>query len=124
MLKEIVATYFKSTNKLEADLHWAYSVLKGQCSDELIVKLHMCDNYQQVHEYTDPIKMLNLIQRMCFNYQNDEMPVVSNYRSLQTLYSMKQQKGEWMTDFSNQFTNQLDVVAACNGSIVNDGVRN
>ena len=49
----------------------------------------------------DVIKMLDLIQRVCFNYQNDEMTVVSNYRSLQTLYSMKQQKGEPMTDFSN-----------------------
>ena len=29
-----------------------------------------------------------------------------------------------MTDFSNQFTKQLEIVEACNSNIVNDGVKN
>ena len=39
ILKEHVSHYVKSTYKLEADLQWAYAILKGQCPDELIVKL-------------------------------------------------------------------------------------
>ena len=124
ILKELVSHYDRSTHKLQTDLHWAYLVLKGQCTDELIVKLQTYDNYVRVNQDNDPIKMLNLIQRVCFNYQNDEMPVVSNYRLLQTLYIMKQQKGEPMSDFSNRFTKQLEMVEACNGNIVNDGVKN
>lgn len=38
---------------------------------------------------------------------------------------MRQQKNEPMSDYSNQFTEQLDMVEACNGSIlISDSVKN
>ena len=124
ILKEDVSHYVRSKHKLVTDLQWAYSILKGQCTDELIVKLETHDTYEKVNKDRNVIELLSLIQRVCFNYQNDEMAIVSCLRSLQTLYGMKQQKNELMTDYSNRFTEQLEMVEACNGSIpISDGVK-
>ena len=42
------------------------------------------------------------------------MPIVSPIRLLQT----RQQKNELMMDYSTRFTEQLDMVEACNGSVM------
>ena len=52
------------------------------------------------------------------------MPIYSKFRVLQMLFSKKQQKSESLTDFSNRFFEQLKMMEACNGSLVDDGVRN
>jgi len=49
ILKEDVSHYVKSKNKLVTDLKWAYSILKGQCTDDLIVKLETHDTYAKVN---------------------------------------------------------------------------
>lgn len=61
ILKEDVSHYVKSKNKLVTDLKWAYTILKGQCTDELIVKLETYDTYVQVNEDRDVIELLILI---------------------------------------------------------------
>ena len=119
MLKEFIADYCRFSKKLETDLKWAHQVMKEQCNDELIVKLQTYDSYDQVDADADPIKLLYIIQRVCFKYQNDKIPIISSYyHSLQTLYSMKQKNRESMIDISNSFTDQIDVVATCKGSII------
>ena len=105
-----------------ARVEWAYVI--GQYTKELIVKLETYDTYTQVNASNDVIAILNMIQQVCFNYQNDEMPIVSKFCAFMLLFSMKQQRNESITDFSKRFTEQIKVMEACNGSLVNDGVRN
>ena len=66
LLKESVQNWCRNTKTFEYDLKWAYYVLKGQCNDGLIVMLQTYDSYDQVDADADPIKLLNLIQRVCF----------------------------------------------------------
>ena len=125
IFKEDVSHYVKSKNKLATDLKWAYLILKRQCTDELIVKLETHETYAQVNQDRNVIALLHLIQRVCFKYQNDEMAIVSCLRLVQMLYIMRQQKNEPMTDYSNQFSEQLEMVETCNGSIlISDGMKN
>ena len=62
VFKEHVCHYIKATYKLKEDMEWAYVVLIGQCTDELIVKLETYDSYERVNIDNDIIAMLNLIQ--------------------------------------------------------------
>ena len=117
-------TELRTYNKaLTDDLKWADQVLKGQCDEDLMTRMNTFDEYEALNLAADPIRRLALIQKVCFNYQNNEMPVVSIFDSLQKLYNLKQRNGESMTDFYARFRDQRDVVDACNGSIVNDGIR-
>ena len=105
-------------------MEWAYATVIGQCTKELIVKLETYDEYKQISASNDVIAILDIIQQVCFNYQNDEMPIVSKFRAFMALFSMKQQRGESITDFTNRFTEQIKVMEACSVSLVDDGVRN
>ena len=91
-------------------MEWAYATVIGQCTKELIVKLETYDIYAQVNASNDVITILDMIQQFCFNYQNDEMPIVSKFRAFMLQFSMKQQRNESNTDLSNRFTEQIKVM--------------
>jgi hypothetical protein len=123
-LKASMAELRTYNKALTDDIKWADQVLKGQCDEDLMTRMNTFDEYEELNLAADPIRRLALIQKVCFNYQNNEMPVVSIFDSLQKLYNLKQRNGESMTDFHTRFRDQRDVVDACNGSLVNDGIRN
>ena len=112
------------TRTLDNDMKWADAVLEGQCDDDLMIKMETYPEYESIKADSDPIRRLDLIQKICFNYQNNEMPIISIFDSMQKLYGLHQRAGESIAKFHIRFRDQRDVVAACNGSIVNDGMRN
>ena len=122
-LKASLAEFRAYNKSLTDDLKWADQILKGQCDEDLVTRMKTFDEYDIITHAANPIRRLALIQKVSFNYQNNEMPVISNFDSMQKLYNLKQRTGESMTDFHGRFRDQRDVVDACNGSIVNDGVR-
>ena len=106
------------------DRKWAYDTIIGNCDDDMVTKLHTYDEYASIDKDLNPIKLLTLIQRICFNYQNEQMPVVSMYDATLKLYSMRQKPDENMTDFHHRFNDNMEIVTACGGTLVNDSVRN
>ena len=123
MLQAEIKNYQTRTMKYEIDRKWAYTIIRGNCSDDMIVKLNTYENYKQIHSSLDPVKLLSLIQRICFNYQNQQMPVVSMYDAILKLCSMRQRGDESMTDFHNRFTDNKDIVSACGSTLITDCVR-
>ena len=87
--KEHTSHHVKSAYTLKKDTEWAYVTVIGQCTKELIVKLETYDEYKQISASNDVIAILDIIQQVCFNYQNDEMTIVSKFRAFMALFSMK-----------------------------------
>jgi DNA-dependent RNA polymerase auxiliary subunit epsilon len=71
----------------------------------------------------DPIGLLELLQRISYNYQAQDFPLMAIAKAQEAIYIERQSQSESNIDYLQTFKNKAVVLEAVGGSLVNDGVR-
>ena len=61
-------------NKHEDDIHQIFNIMYGQCSPEMQQKLEVDSNFNTIKDDTDSVELLQIIERIYYNYQPHTHP--------------------------------------------------
>ena len=118
-----IKTHCKREDKFETDMQLCYTVIHGQCTDEMIHELKCQEKYELIRLLFDPIGLLGLLQRISYNYQAQDFPLMAIAKAQEAIYSEKQSQSESNIDYLQSFKNKAIVLEAVGGNIVNIGVN-
>jgi hypothetical protein len=116
-------THCKREDKFEVDMQLCYTVIHGQCTDDMLHELKCQQTYERIKSGFDPIGLLELLQRISYNYQAQDFPLMAIAKAQEAIYIEKQSQSESNIDYLQTFKNKAVVLEAVGGSLVNDGVR-
>ncbi|OEU19808.1 hypothetical protein FRACYDRAFT_235871 [Fragilariopsis cylindrus CCMP1102] len=118
-----IKTHCKREDKFETDMQLCYTVIHGQCTDDMIHELKCQKKYEMIRLLFDPIGLLELLQRISYNYQAQDFPLMAIAKAQEAIYSEKQSQSESNIDYLQTFKNKAIVLEAVGGNIVNVGVN-
>ena len=87
----------KQEMKMDQDLEKLYSVVWGQCTPGLKAKLMALKEYKDIMKKLDSIQLLELIKKICYNFQENVYAPASVHSVIEKFINCKQ--GE---DMNNQ----------------------
>jgi hypothetical protein len=116
-------THCKREDKFEVDMQLCYTVVHGQCTDDMLHELKCQKTYESIKSTFDPIGLLQLLQRISYNYQAQDFPLMAIVKAQEAMYSDKQSQSESNIDYLQTFKNKAVVLEAVGGNLVNDGVK-
>jgi len=123
MLQQVVRTYSYNVEKCKTYMGEAYSILLGQYDDVMTQQLATYDEWPAVEDRCDPIDLLKLLQRICYDFKQEQFPVMAELNALQKLFRMKQGKDESLTDMLEIFADLVEVADSCVAITIGIGVR-
>ena len=77
-----VDEFIKRESIYEQNVQNIYSVILGQCTDAMRAKLESQQNYEQVSEDSDVIKLLRMIRGIAFNFQSQKYEPLSIHEAI------------------------------------------
>ena len=89
----------------------------------MIHELKCQKKYEMIRLLFDPIGLLELLQRISYNYQAQDFPLMAIAKAQEAIYSEKQSQSESNIDYLQTFKNKAIVLEAVGGNIVNVGVN-
>ena len=116
-------THCKREDKFEVDMQLCYTVVKGQCTDDMLHELKCQSAYEKIKNSFDPIGLLELLQRISYNYQAQDFPLMVIAKAQETIYNERQSQSESNIDYLQTFKNKAIVLEAVGGSLVNEEVN-
>ena len=116
-------THCKREDKYEVDMTLCYTVVHGQCTDDMLHELKCQATYEKIRNDFDPIGLLKMLQRISYNYQAQDFPLMAIAKAQEAIFNEKQSQSESNIDYLQTFKNKAIVLEAVGGSIVNEGVR-
>jgi hypothetical protein len=101
---------------LESNLESAYALIRGQCSDAILEKVKAQDNYTAMHQDRNPIKLLQLLKSVMYQYNSRK------YRAMAIIGLIGPTivvQTRFMTDsvYLEKFRTKLSVLESAGGSI-------
>jgi hypothetical protein len=113
----------REEDKFEVNMQLCYTVIHGQCTDDMLHELCCQKTYNAVKYKFDPIGLLELLQRISYNYQAQDFPLMAVAKAQEAIYIEWQSQSESYIDYFQMFRNKAVVLEAVGGSLVNDGVE-
>ena len=80
----------KREDKFEVDMQLCYTVVKGQCTDDMLHELKCQSAYEKINNSFDPIGILELLQRISYNYQAHDFPLMAIAKGREAIYNERQ----------------------------------
>ena len=108
--------YVERVSKFQYDLQQIYNILYGQCSPSMQQTLSTYDGFKILEEAADSIKLLETIEKICYDYQPHEYPPLAAWESIDKLG--KSYQPEHMVE-SEYYENMKTMVEVCKASGVN-----
>lgn len=87
-----------------------YSIILWQCSEAMKAKLEGQDDLDTVNNNHDLVAQLKNVKVWTLNQQSDRSSVLSTYFAITTLFQMRQQHHEDLTEFRKTFMATADVL--------------
>ena len=66
--------YIDRTTKLDEDIQQIFNIVLGQCNPSMEQALSTVKGYRLTKEEEDSIKLIEMIEQICYNYQPHEYP--------------------------------------------------
>ena len=103
-------------------LQRVYNLVWGQCTDELKSTLDEYDDFPDVKEKQDPIRLLNKIKGMTFNVKKPHKhPIVAMHAAKYRFYHLKQGNQE-PKDYFDSFNNIISAIEASGGHLAEEDI--
>jgi len=77
--------YINRITKIEDDLQQIYNIIIGQCSPGTEQALSSIKGFQNIKKEAESIKLLKVIEQVCYNYQPHEYPPLGTREALDKL---------------------------------------
>ena len=107
--------YVINQEKLETEIKKLYSLVLGQCTEQMISKLKTLDTYKDMHIKKDALNLLKAIKDFTFMFDGEyEMSLAE---AIDRFYRIYQGKDMSNLEYRNLFDNGLEVIEHFGGSI-------
>jgi hypothetical protein len=116
-------SHCKREDKYEVDMSLCFTVVHGQCTDDMLHELKCQQKYDNIKSSFDPIGLLKLIQQISYNYQAQDFALMAIAKAQEAIYVEKQSQTESNIDYLLTFKNRAVVLEAVGGNLANDGVK-
>jgi len=91
--------YMSEVRQYNVDMHQIYAVIVGQYSDAMVQKLKADVDYTVAEDNCDPIRILQIIRKICYSCQAEQFTILSIVKALKRLMSLKQGQKETNVDY-------------------------
>ena len=109
--------YLSSEYKLQSSMRSFWSVLWGQCSEALIIKLEDLDEMRTFKKDANIIALLQAIQTICLNYNKHVSPYVSLHKHVAAFYAYRQKDGDTVHEYLELFKYLVQNIKRYGGTI-------
>ena len=113
----------KKLDKFEKDSMQAYLILVGQCADDMLYELECDAEYELAKKGYNVVKLLELINNICYSYKSQDHQLTAITKSRITMYSTQQKENESISDYLLSLKNRLSMFEAVGGTLIDQGVR-
>jgi hypothetical protein len=103
-------SHCKKEDKYEEDMKLSFTVVHGQCTDDMLHELKCQQGYENIKTDFDPVALLKLIQQISYNYQAQDFPLMAIAKAQEAIYVEKQSQTESNIDYLLTFKNRAAVV--------------
>lgn len=86
-----------------------YTIVYGQCSDAMRCKLEAQDDWDEIEEEHNLVKLVKSIKAWMLNQQDSKSPVVRAVSSISAVFRIRQKRHEGLQEYRNRFTATVDV---------------
>ena len=117
ILQQEVKDYVLRKKKYEDNMNKAYGLILGQCTQGVKNKLEARQNWRELEEEHNPINLLKAIKEITQDYQDSKYPIASIYKSLATLFNIKQDEKEGLTAYTKRFKTAQDIMESQHGPL-------
>ncbi len=112
--------YLSRQEKLEDNLRSIYSLVWGQCSNEMQAKLQALDGYDNADKNCDCIWLLTQIKGVMFKFEGQKEIFHAHVEARSRLETLKQKDSETTNSFLEQFQATVEAFEHYGGSIGSD----
>ena len=98
-----------------SNVNKACALILGQCTLGLKNKLENLQDWTTVRD--DPMEMLKAVRAITHDHQDSKRPMLSTHKSIKTLFTIKQDEKESLTEFVKRFKNARDIMEAQHGEL-------
>jgi hypothetical protein len=101
---------------LESNLESAYALITGQCSEAIIEKVKAQTDYTAVHGARDPIRLLELVRSVMFQYNSRKYRAVAIIEIIDPSI-VSQTRYMTDSDYLEKFRAKLSVLTSAGGTV-------
>ena len=109
--------YVKKETITKENLKTAYSLIWGQCSDQMRQRLEASENFQNIASQGDAIELLKTIKNITYNYQSQKYTPQAIHDAKRRFYQCYQPSNMTVQAYYERFINLIDVIDHIGGSI-------
>ena len=123
LYKEQFNMYVKKLDKFEKDGMQAYLMVVGQCADDMLYELECDTEYDLAKNRYNVVKLVELIEKICYSYKSQYHPLAAITKSRITMYITQQKENKSISDYQLSLKNRLSMSEAVRGTLIDKGVR-
>jgi Reverse transcriptase (RNA-dependent DNA polymerase)/Zinc knuckle len=112
--------FVKKEIAIEENLKTAFSLVYGQCTDELRAKLESRPNHAAIEAASDSIGLLKNIRTVMFQFQSQRYGPLALHEAKRRFYLYTQDKNTSCQQYYETFRNNVEVIEYCGGAMGTD----
>jgi hypothetical protein len=105
---------------VQKELKNAYSVVYGQCDEEMKASLAMDPTFEAIDKSKDVIGLYKLLQKINFSYTPVEEPILTMFKAKQDFMRIRQYDGQSVTEYYEKFLAMKEVNETLGTNIYDD----
>jgi len=109
--------FVKDKRKLRLSLKSLYSVIWGQCSNSMVIKLTSLDDQKKWKKEGDCGSLLQAIKQIVMKFEHKKHPVVSLLQQLRNFYSYRQRENHDIHRYYETFQLMVENIESFGGEI-------
>ena len=108
----------KHEDVLESNIKMLFSLVWGQFSDSVLVKMEAQTNFTMIAKTSDLLALLKLLKQDAYNFQSQKYKVQAKYNAKWQCFHLLQEQNSDNKSFLDCFNNCGNVLEHCGGSMV------
>jgi hypothetical protein len=90
--EENLSAYVKEERDYGYAMQNVYGIIKGQCTESMLVKIQSHRHHSTFNGENDAIKLLKAIQEISYEFEAHRYPVLAIYEAKKSFFNMYQKK--------------------------------
>lgn len=108
MFEKKVARYIIREDTLQDNLAKTFSLIWGQCTDNLKAKLESITDWKTIHHEKDALRLIQEVKNIIYKFEDQSYPMHSLFRANETVYLIKQKDDESNVKYYERFCNMVE----------------
>lgn len=110
IFKEEIKQYMKRKSEYDNNRCNVFTVVYGQCDEPLQAKLRGQEDWTDIFESHDLVKLMKSVKAWMINQEGSRCPVAATDASIAALYKIRQNRYESLTEYKKRFVAATEVL--------------